>query len=849
MCDRRAQGLNYPPPLTLQPQLEKARAAIACLQPHLDARIEKIQAVIRDRNAEIFNQTTSIREDWAESSGSTVATKLAKAAHKDFRKKMRRVEFQQQSGVITWAMRELEQLLTAPDVATVVTDCLELLMTEAEILERAVSQVFARKYESASNDLREQRQDIVDDFTEGLLTGREELAGIIGKLLLKEAWRILEANISLQRQKALLDGGSGGGSGSSGKNKKSKGSQAKHSLPPTPSTPDAATAAASRLAQPLPPTTPVQPVQPPTPVDVQSQADSTSVLDVDDFDDDEEDSAAKKRRKNKKKKAKKKKAKQQQQAAATAAAQATQTNAGDEDDDEDDDEENEDRTVRGGDPQNPFASLSMANANGEVDSDAAGEAKRVETLVVSMTASPAAAAAAPVPERVASVKEEEVIKREAGSGPGLSSVPVTAQPVAQTPAQQQTRPRRGTNAARYVPGVGFISDDGISATSPRPSPGVTATFKGPVNGISSASSSAVAAAAATSPAGRVTPGALSVQTAVSAAGKQQPSVLTASPGVSETPQLPQHQPSRLDKESLLELQSVLSGKSVEAMQQELESLAHEDLVLVATTAMVSRNGLMNLTNKWHASVSNVLQAYETIASQVESFRRLCDSHDEDTARLSSLLAQAAQEAQQWHEKYDVVCAELKELKASYSNASVDASAKKEEKAASEELTPGGDVSSMAPVTPSAAAAPPGPQTVQSMVMPSPGDGGMLWSDQQQQQPQQQQQQQAWPSFGGAQYPAAAAAANTSGAMPAGFMSAQTLLPGLLAAGQLHGNMDYATLMSVANRMHAAAAYVQQIQQNQQSQPTQQGFVGGGANAAGGFNMGSLLGNSSGFGMG
>ncbi|KAJ2694309.1 hypothetical protein GGH99_000741, partial [Coemansia sp. RSA 1285] len=211
MCDRRAQGLKYPPPLTLQPQLEKARTAISCLLPHLEDRIKRIQEVVRERNGDIFNSTEEVRVAWAETSGTTVQAKLARASNKEFKKRIKRIESQQQTGVIGWAMRELEHLLTAPDVAVVVADCLELLMTEAEILERAVGQVFVRKLEPTTEDLREQRQDIIDDFTEGLLTGREELAGIVGKLMLKEAWRILEANISLQRQKALLDGGGGGG--------------------------------------------------------------------------------------------------------------------------------------------------------------------------------------------------------------------------------------------------------------------------------------------------------------------------------------------------------------------------------------------------------------------------------------------------------------------------------------------------------------------------------------------------------------------------------------------------------------------------------------------------------------
>ncbi|KAJ2761478.1 hypothetical protein IWQ56_005248, partial [Coemansia nantahalensis] len=130
MCDRRAQGLKYPPPLTLQPQLAKARSAVACLLPQLEARVERIQQVVRERNSDIFSLAEDIRASWAEASGATVQTKLARAAHKDFRKRMRRIEHQQQVGVIGWAMRELEHLLTAPDVAAVVVDCLELLMTE-----------------------------------------------------------------------------------------------------------------------------------------------------------------------------------------------------------------------------------------------------------------------------------------------------------------------------------------------------------------------------------------------------------------------------------------------------------------------------------------------------------------------------------------------------------------------------------------------------------------------------------------------------------------------------------------------------------------------------------------------
>ncbi|OLY85374.1 hypothetical protein AYI68_g442 [Smittium mucronatum] len=226
MCDRRALGLKYPPPLTLQPQLEVARRTISQLQPSLSNRIDKIQSMLKTRNDMVCNEIEEARKMWSFDpnlpAGKAVSARLDRASQKDIRKKMKRIEFLQHSGVISWSMQEMEQLLTSSDVAKVAVDCLELLITEAEILERAVGQVFARKLESTTDELREQRQDIIDDFTEGLLTGREELAGIIGKLLLKEAWRILEANISLQRQHDLLGGKSKKGKSSGSKNSDNK---------------------------------------------------------------------------------------------------------------------------------------------------------------------------------------------------------------------------------------------------------------------------------------------------------------------------------------------------------------------------------------------------------------------------------------------------------------------------------------------------------------------------------------------------------------------------------------------------------------------------------------------------
>ncbi|KAJ2121356.1 hypothetical protein GGH12_005142 [Coemansia sp. RSA 1822] len=587
MCDRRAQGLKYPPPLSLEPQLTQARTAIACLQPQLEGRIGRIQQVVRERNGEIFAATEELRTAWVETSGATVQTKMARAAHKDFKKRMRRIEYQQQTGVIGWAMRELEHLLTAADVAAVVTDCLELLMTEAEILERAVGQVFVRKLEPTTEDLREQRQDIIDDFTEGLLTGREELAGIVGKLMLKEAWRILESNISLQRQKLLLDNGRSG----KGK-KKASVHNAVHS--------------------------PVAPVAPAEAVHAELE------------DDDEGDGAGKKRKKNKKNKKKKGKkgAKQVVRAAH-------------EDDEDDDDDVHEDVE---GDSQNPFATLTWADGSGQsVAQKSLGLEEPVST--VSSVDAVSAIDAVDAEAEISSAEPVPAINTDVGLD-SLEPVPAIDTETLSTKGSDaglteegRTRSRRGTNAARYVPGVGFVSDDGVSATSPQLLTS-SATFKAGLRGP--------AAAVAKSNSGRMSPmGAARLVTSRPASSLSNNG---SSSGV-------------LDREQLAGVQNMLLAGPPEAMERVISGLGHENAVALAVSALNERRRQSDEAAGWHASVSRVLQTYDAISSQLDAFRNVCESHETETARLSAQLAQASQNAQEWQERHARVSEELARLKA------------------------------------------------------------------------------------------------------------------------------------------------------------------------------------------
>ncbi|KAJ2850707.1 hypothetical protein IWW36_001676 [Coemansia brasiliensis] len=628
MCDRRAQGLKYPPPLSLEPQLTRARSAISCLQPQLESRIERIQRVVRERNSEIFSMTEDLRKLWTETSGSTVQSKLAKAGHKDFKKRMRRIEYQQQNNVIGWAMRELEHLLTAADVAQVVTDCLELLMTEAEILERAVGQVFVRKLELTTEDLREQRQDIIDDFTEGLLTGREELAGIVGKLMLKEAWRILESNISLQRQKLLLDTGGSGSRGhhaaggqASGSHASSKGKKKTVQQNPAPATGAAEEEEEGGQEEPL---------------SGMNETDNLPALAAA-IADEGEGGSGKKRKKNKKSRKKKgKKGSAATNKQSTPAPATPTTVHEDEEEEEEEETHNDEDTV--GDPQNPFATLNWADKQQQQQQGGTSSEPRVSGPTKGSEAPEASTAAAAAGAAVATSEEPAAPT----GGSSNETRPAESSNSGEEPGEKgrdeagRTRPRRGTNAARYVPGVGFVSEDGMSATSPQLLTS-SGTFKG-AGGLRNAMAS-----------GRMSPMNAAARLAASR---------PHSPLVSGRPGSAQSGAAILDREQLQSLQTGLLTGPIEAMERVISGLSHENAVALAQLAMSERRRLQEDVTGWHASVSSVLHAYDAISTQLGAFKQLCETRDAEVARLSSMLAQATRDAQLWRDRFDQLAAQV-----------------------------------------------------------------------------------------------------------------------------------------------------------------------------------------------
>ncbi|KAJ2723009.1 hypothetical protein H4S00_002594, partial [Coemansia sp. D1744] len=322
-----------------------------------------------------------------------------------------------------------------------------------------------------------------------------------------------------------------------------------------------------------------------------------------------------------------------------------------------DDEEDEDvHSEAEGDSQNPFATLTWADGTGR---EVAQKSLEEPVSAVSAASAASAVSAASAASAVSAVSAASAASAvDTGAEINSEPVPVINTNVAMdslepVPAidtestkgsdaglteEGRTRSRRGTNAARYVPGVGFVSDDGVSATSPQLLTS-SATFKSGLRGP---------AAVAKSNSGRMSP--MNAARLVTSRPASSLSNNGSNSGI-------------LDREQLMGVQNMLLAGPVEAMERVVSGLGHENAVALAVSALGERRRQADEAAGWHTSVSRVLQTYDAISSQLDAFRSVCESHETETSRLSSQLAQASQNALEWQERHAQVSEELARLKA------------------------------------------------------------------------------------------------------------------------------------------------------------------------------------------
>ncbi|KAI9315314.1 hypothetical protein BX666DRAFT_385481 [Dichotomocladium elegans] len=229
MADRMASHEQHD-----ERHMENCKAVSASLRglhpaDDVDVAVKRIQTDMAIRIKEFRQDIASAIQVYKEESRPSVAGRLEKTTQKDFRRRLRRVENGYNSLRQYFKFEVTQKIFPEPLFCKFCLICIEALMQEGEVMEAVTIEKEVKRFLESNKDLLCQRQILLDEFEDGVQTGRRELAGVVGKLFLKEGMRIQGENLALRRQHLFLqsmnesDQQGGGASGKkSNKNKKKK---------------------------------------------------------------------------------------------------------------------------------------------------------------------------------------------------------------------------------------------------------------------------------------------------------------------------------------------------------------------------------------------------------------------------------------------------------------------------------------------------------------------------------------------------------------------------------------------------------------------------------------------------
>ncbi|KAG1339503.1 hypothetical protein G6F62_005760 [Rhizopus arrhizus] len=170
----------------------------------IESSESRITAELKKRVDEYKQEIEELLKYYRESSRPSLSSRIDKLNHKDFKKRSKKVE----SGyyVIRQHFRYeiTENIFPESLFGRFVLVCLSPLMMKGEVMEVVTIKEEVQRFVKSHKDLLQERYALLSRFEEGVQTGRKELAGVIGKLLLKEGMRIQGESVALQRQNNLL---------------------------------------------------------------------------------------------------------------------------------------------------------------------------------------------------------------------------------------------------------------------------------------------------------------------------------------------------------------------------------------------------------------------------------------------------------------------------------------------------------------------------------------------------------------------------------------------------------------------------------------------------------------------
>ncbi|KAI9303074.1 hypothetical protein BJ944DRAFT_268976 [Cunninghamella echinulata] len=177
----------------------------------VDEAIDRIQHAMADRVNEYINSVQQLKQSYISipdsSSSSPSAAKSAlfeKFTQKDFKKKVKKLETGYTSLRQFFRYEVSQKIFPETLFCKFSLVCLGALMQEGEVMEAMIIETEVKRFIETHRLLVKRRQAIILQYEEGVQVGRRELAGILGKLFLKEGMRIQGENLALKRQNMLL---------------------------------------------------------------------------------------------------------------------------------------------------------------------------------------------------------------------------------------------------------------------------------------------------------------------------------------------------------------------------------------------------------------------------------------------------------------------------------------------------------------------------------------------------------------------------------------------------------------------------------------------------------------------
>ncbi|KAI9478424.1 MAG: hypothetical protein EXX96DRAFT_247738 [Benjaminiella poitrasii] len=159
---------------------------------------------INARKNRYMIEIDNLLKHYRETGRNTLHGRIEKFSNRDFKKKLKKTEGSYEKLCQYFVKEVTENIFPETLFCKFSLVCLEPLMQEGEVMEAVTIEREVKRFVESHRNLLQQRCALLHDFEEGVQTGRRELAGILGKLFLKEGMRIQGENAALKKQNSLL---------------------------------------------------------------------------------------------------------------------------------------------------------------------------------------------------------------------------------------------------------------------------------------------------------------------------------------------------------------------------------------------------------------------------------------------------------------------------------------------------------------------------------------------------------------------------------------------------------------------------------------------------------------------